>query len=203
MIRQITAARAMLGLSQQELSSLAGISMVALNNIEHGVKIDDEDQALNLIKIALEAEGIAFTKSASGDLTVKLTSPINKNNFTNVLIIDDNNSDRKLYKSWLARQDARDYHIIEASDAKEGYDAVIKYSPACIVLDFMLCGKDGFWLLLEMKVKNLHIPPVIFITGQNSQTIRRDALTLGAELYLDKSILTQEIFCNAVYAVIG
>ena len=202
-IKQIIAARAMLGLSQQELASHAGVSLVALSNIERGLKIDKEEQVMLSIRNALESVGIEFIGNEAGDLVVKLKSNADSDGMITLLIIDDNNSDRKLFKLWLSKQDEKNYRVIEASNAKEGYDALIKYTPACIILDFVMFGKDGFQFLLEMKEKNLHIPPVIFMTGHHNDVIRKDALTLGADLYLDKNMLTKEIFCNAVAAVIG
>lgn len=56
---QIRGARAMVGLTQAELASSAGISTTALNNIERGAA-DPKASTLGALQKALEAAGVVF-----------------------------------------------------------------------------------------------------------------------------------------------
>jgi transcriptional regulator with XRE-family HTH domain len=68
---QIRAARAMLGLTQAELASQAGLSKTGLNNIESG-RADAKGSTLQRLQAALEAQGIEFNADGRG---VRLRMP--------------------------------------------------------------------------------------------------------------------------------
>lgn len=197
-VEQIRGARAMLGLKQQELAKKAGISTGTLNNIERGVQTDPKSSTLRAIQKALEVEGIEFTEPAKGGFGIQMNAPRSANRVLTLLIIDDNDTDRKLYNTWLSKQPDNRFKIIEASNAKEGYEAFLQNDPACILLDFMMYGKDGFQLLVEMKKELARIPPILFITATHNESIRKDVLALGAHAYLDKKTLTREKLYEAV-----
>ena len=156
------------------------------------MQTDPKLSTLRAIRQALEAEGIQFTESIDGGYGVQFKPKSNTGGIINLLIIDDSDADRKLYKSWLNKQPDKKYNIIEAANAKDGFDAFVKAAPACIILDFMMYGKDGFQLLVEMKKEHAIIPPIIFITAFHSDIIKKDVLALGAYSYLDKKNLTKE-----------
>ena len=197
-LEQIRGARAMLGLKQQEVAQKAGISTGTLNNIERGVQTDPKLSTLRAIQRTLEAEGIEFTESETGCFGVQLRTGRNKGGTYSLLIIDDSNLDRNLYKAWLHKQPEKHYKIIEAANAKEGYEAFSKYMPACIILDFMMYGKDGFQLLVEMKSEHAVIPPIIFVTAMQSEIIKKDAMAMGVHSFLNKQDLTKERLCQTV-----
>jgi DNA-binding XRE family transcriptional regulator len=56
----IHVARAMLGLTQEELGGLAGLSKTAITNIERGVVLDPKSSTLRNIQRALERAGAEF-----------------------------------------------------------------------------------------------------------------------------------------------
>ncbi|MBQ9350437.1 helix-turn-helix transcriptional regulator [Phyllobacterium sp.] len=56
---QIRGARAMLGLTQAGLATLAGLSTTGLNNIERGLA-DPKASTLRAIQAALEAKSVIF-----------------------------------------------------------------------------------------------------------------------------------------------
>ncbi len=194
-LEQIRAARAMLGLKQQELAKKAGISTGTLNNIERGVQTDPKLSTLKAIQNALEAEGIEFTETETGAIGIRLQAARQTNAKCTLLIIDDSHADRTLYKSWLG---GKPYTIIEAANAKDGYAAFIRTSPACIILDFMMYGKNGFQLLVEMQSEHPRLPPIIFVTSMHSDVVEKDAAAMGVHSYLNKQNLTRGRLCQAV-----
>jgi len=73
---QIRGARAMLGFTQAELATAAGISTTGLNNIERGTA-DPKASTLRSIQDALEAAGVIFIEGAysgTGGPGVRLVS---------------------------------------------------------------------------------------------------------------------------------
>jgi len=191
-LEQIRAARAMLGLKQRELAQKAGVSTGTLNNIERGVQKDPKFTTIRALQRALEDEGIEFLEDGNGGIGLMRRMAKAAKGPTTILIIDDNLADRKLYSAWLNKQPNKNYKIVEAGNAKEGYEAFIQHTPACIVLDFMMYGTDGFQLLVEMKKEHTRIPPIVFISATPNEAIKRDVLALGAHGYLDKKSLTRE-----------
>jgi predicted transcriptional regulator len=72
---QIRGARAMLGLTQAELATKAGISTTGLNNIERG-SADPKASTLKAIRAALEDAGAQFIDQNGGGAGVRLKKPI-------------------------------------------------------------------------------------------------------------------------------
>lgn len=196
-IAQIRAARAMLGLKQQELAQKAGLSTGTLNNIERGVQTDPKLSTLKAIQKALEAEGVEFTEGAMGVVGVNL-KPRRDLQRATILLVDDNKADRVLYKNWLAKDATHHYHIVEAQDATSGLDAYIQHRPDCIVLDFMMYGANGFQLLAALRNKNISLPPIIFVTAMHSDTLEERAKSQGVQSYFNKQNLSKEVLCKAV-----
>ena len=127
-VEQIRAARAMLGLKQHELAKKADISIGTLNNIERGVQTDPKLSTMRAIQHALEILGIEFTEEDNGSIGIRLKAPRN-NKARTILIIDDSTAERKRYKAWLGQGQGKDYQILEAANAKEGYEGFMKYKP--------------------------------------------------------------------------
>lgn len=72
--RQIRAARALLGWSQQELADKAIVSVNALARLESG-KVDPRASTLEAIETTLARAGIEFIPSGSKGEGVRLVSP--------------------------------------------------------------------------------------------------------------------------------
>lgn len=197
-VAQIRAARALLGITQGELAKLANISLGTLNNIERGTQTDPKISTMNAIQGALESAGVEFLDLRSGGIGVRFKMQVKDGKVRTALIIDDNDADRLLYSTWLSSQPGQSYHIIEASNAKDGYEAFVHNAPDVIILDFMMYGKDGFQLLVQMKKAHAEIPPIIFVTAMPSENIKQSVLAMGAKAYLNKNYLTKDTLYSAV-----
>lgn len=195
---QIRAARAMLGLSQKQLAAKAGVAIATLNNIERGAQTDPKLSTLKAIKQALEREGIEFITQPLGGvgLIMKPRGPLTEK--ATILIVDDNKADCALYKAWLSKAKGKKYTIVEAENARAGFDAFITHSPQCVILDFMLYGADGFQLLAVLKRENTQLPPIIFITGMHNEILEESAKAQGVHCYMSKQALTADSLCSAV-----
>ena len=197
-IPQIKAARAILGISQKQLASAAGIAVATLNNIERGAQTDPKTSTMRAIQQALEQQGIEFLNDPIKGTGLYLKPKRIGREGGVVLIVDDSKTDRALYKSWLSKRPGKQYHIVEADSAASGFDAFIEHQPDCLILDFMMYGADGFQLLTRLKQEPLKLPPIIFVTGMHNDIMEENARQQGVHTYLNKQQMTREDLCNAV-----
>ncbi|TGE27671.1 ATP-binding response regulator [Hymenobacter metallicola] len=117
-----------------------------------------------------------------------------------ILLVDDNEHDRMLYKRYLGKQIGHErLEIVEASSGEEGIAQFRTVRPDCVLLDYNLLDTDGLALLLELKQL---APPdtlcVIMITGGGSEELAVRALNNGALDYLVKQRFDQELLCKTV-----
>lgn len=119
-----------------------------------------------------------------------------------VLIIDDDKTERDLYKAWLKNHPDNDYDIIEAENGTDGYNAFIDHKPDCVLLDFLMPDINGFDFLVKIKKFYSQEVPIIFFTQYHQKGIDEDALSLGAQLYLNKDDLSSEGLHEAIELII-
>lgn len=115
-----------------------------------------------------------------------------------VLLIEDSESDRAIYRDWLSEYYGQRAKIIEAINGREAEKRLNEKMPNLVVLDFILFDKDGFELLDYIREHARDIPPIIFLTGHGNLHMKQDALALGAAHFFDKNELTKEQFCDTL-----
>ncbi len=71
----------------------------------------------------------------------------------------------------------------------------------CLVLDIAMPGMTGFDLQKELKVRGLNIP-IVFVTAQKEETVRRRALEGGAVGFLLKPF-SDTALLGALNAALG
>lgn len=104
-----------------------------------------------------------------------------------VLIIDDSDKDRFLYRHYLQKS-AQPYEVYEAADGDTGIRLAERLNPDCILLDLNLMEQSGYEVLAHLV--GLERPPkrsVIIVTGLGQDILREGALALGAAGFLLKS----------------
>ncbi len=82
--------------------------------------------------------------------------------------------------------DAR-YHVVEAADGQEGWEAALKLVPDIILCDVLMPRSDGYELLKRVKndERTSHIP-VILLTALTSREYEMEGLSAGADDYIAK-----------------
>ncbi|MCE7067109.1 hybrid sensor histidine kinase/response regulator transcription factor [Dyadobacter sp. CY326] len=112
----------------------------------------------------------------------KLEKP-NPEDPSNVLIIEDNDEFRHYLKESLMPF----YHVIEASNGKEGWQKTLSHHPELIVSDIAMPEMDG--IALSQKIKSdkrtKHIP-IILLTASTGEQQQLEGLNSGANDYLTK-----------------
>lgn len=197
---QIKAARALINMKQVDLAKAAGISLATLNNIERGAQSDPKISTMRAIKRAFELLGVHFFNTTQDGIGVCFQSSQQAAKTATILIIDDNEAELMLYKTWLAQCPERDYEIITATTAREGIQSYIAHQPDCIILDFMMYGADGFQFLATLRDDHADdvLPPIIFMTGMKDNAIKDRAMAEGAFDYIEKQTVTQTVLCSSV-----
>lgn len=114
-----------------------------------------------------------------------------------LLLVDDEPELLKMVTVIL--KDSGFAHIIPASTMKEGISAARKEKPDLALLDVMLPDGDGFSLMRQLRT--FTDIPVIFLTAKDEAADRLAGLGLGADDYISKPFLPQELLLR-IYAVL-
>ena len=105
---------------------------------------------------------------------------------TRILHVDDNLHDRQLIKDALLKEHDG-FEVIEA-DSRQKFEQYLSENDFDLVLsDFNIPGFDGLQVLQIVKEKCPEIP-VIIVTGTGSEEIAVQAMKLGADDYVIKSV---------------
>src|SRR5438105_1909037 len=100
-----------------------------------------------------------------------------------ILIIDDSEDDRLLYRRTLQKSTDATYGISEANEGEEGLKRIQEASPACVLLDYSLPGRNGIEVLKRIRSKHPFIP-VVMLTGQGNENVAVAAMQQGAQNYI-------------------
>ena len=116
-----------------------------------------------------------------------------------VLIVDDNGTDRVLYKQCLQRSPACEFEFAEASSATAGIDLVQGWRPDCMLLDFNLPDADGIEVLSRLARQANGLPCAsVMLTAYGAEELAVRALKAGASDYLPKGRLSADVLPHAV-----
>jgi signal transduction histidine kinase len=117
-----------------------------------------------------------------------------------ILLVDDNEPDRVLYKRYLGRQLGHErLTLCEATSGEEALAAYAAERPDCVVLDNNLPDFDGIELLTDLQqLAHPASPCVVMITGGGNEKLAVQALNAGALDYLVKGQFDQELLCKTV-----
>jgi len=103
-----------------------------------------------------------------------------------LLIVDDDETDRRLYSRLLARQAPGACEIHQASDGATGL-AVMRTQPLdCVLLDFNLPDMTGLEFLAGAAANDELPCAVVLVTGQGNEAIAVEAMKRGVQDYLVK-----------------
>lgn len=108
-----------------------------------------------------------------------------------VLLVDDDEKLLKLVKEYL---EGYGFPVLTLPDGSAVMETIAKQSPAIIILDIMLPGKDGLDLLKEIRAE--YSLPVIMLTAKGEDADRIVGLELGADDYLPKPFNPRELLAR-------
>jgi PAS domain S-box-containing protein len=111
-----------------------------------------------------------------------------------LLIIDDEKSVRK---SFVASLEDHHYHVLEASNGREGLAILQEVVPDLVLVDLRMPEVNGFFVLSYMKTEMPDVP-VIVVSGIGVIEEALLAIRQGAWDYLMKPVADMEILIHSV-----
>ncbi len=108
------------------------------------------------------------------------------------LLIDDDPIVRKVLSKALA---ASGLSVREAKDGEEGIQAALQHRPDAVICDLLMPRCNGFQVCRALREKSAELPglKIIVTTHRGFATDRLNAFESGADHYLVKPILAEEI----------
>ena len=110
-----------------------------------------------------------------------------------LLITDDCQEDREVYREYLSGDPYRSYRFIEAGSAEAGLELCQRQHCDAILLDFRLPDMTGLEFLDELKQQSNPSLPVIMLTGQGDERVAVQAMKQGVRDYLIKQDLDPDM----------
>ncbi|UCD08320.1 MAG: response regulator [Dehalococcoidales bacterium] len=108
-----------------------------------------------------------------------------------ILVVDDDPAGQRLIKYILT---PKGYEVITASNGIVGLQMATQESPDLVVLDVMLPGLDGFEVCRRLREgSNTENISIIMLSGKAQETDRDTGLKMGADAYLIKPVVRQDL----------
>lgn len=117
-----------------------------------------------------------------------------------VLLVDDDDVDR-LHVRRTLRGASVTVHLTEVADADSALAALEADMPDCMLLDLHLPGKDGLWMLQQLRERDLSCPTIV-LTGNEDAELVVDVMRAGAFDYLHKSSLTAHRLSHSIASAV-
>jgi two-component system OmpR family response regulator len=101
-----------------------------------------------------------------------------------ILVVDDNDSIRKLMTAYLIRDG---YHIFAAADGLEALAILDKEHIDLMIADIMMPNMDGYTLTEELRTSHYNFP-ILMITAKESIEDKKKGFAVGTDDYMVKPI---------------
>lgn len=109
-----------------------------------------------------------------------------------ILIIED---EKQLINVISRRLKEEGYAVDKAMDGKTGLNFAEAVNYDCIILDIMLPGIDGFYILKRLRARKISTP-VLILTAKDSVTDKVTGLDSGADDYISKPFSFDELLAR-------
>lgn len=125
------------------------------------------------------------------------------NSLVRILIVDDDEINRAVYRDYLQSDTSINYQILEANCIQSAIDIWRSHQPDLVALNFNLPDGNGIDFL-ESIGAGIQDPkfPVIILTDAQEGLMIAKAFSLGAADYLIKDEISASLFCRNIYSVI-
>jgi two-component system, sensor histidine kinase and response regulator len=108
-----------------------------------------------------------------------------------ILVIDDEPTVRQLIHASLR---SRGFLVMETDNGETGIQLARSHMPDLILLDVVLPDTDGFEVLAKLRKDSATaVIPCILMTGQPDSASMRQGMALGADDYLAKPFMVEEL----------
>lgn len=112
-----------------------------------------------------------------------------------LLLIDDDEIDRKTFKKYLNTFPGDNFSILEFETGEAGLEYCSRQKPDCMLLDYSLPDLNGLDFLSQLKNPSF---PILMLTGHGDESIAVEAMKMGVQDYLIKDRLTPTYLMSAI-----
>jgi len=108
-----------------------------------------------------------------------------------ILVVEDDPDLRRILKLQLESQN---YEVHEAENGAEGFEAIQKEIPDCVILDLMMPVMDGFGFLKRVRsIMDTREVPIIILTASEDERNRVRGFQYQANSYMSKPYDLEEL----------
>lgn len=119
----------------------------------------------------------------------------------NILIVED---DELITQMYMASLVSAAFHVELQKDGQSGWDAMQKYVPDLVILDFMMPKLNGLEVLTKMRAdERLKNVPVVVMSSLMADVDKQRAMDAGATAYWVKNEVNMVDFENRINSVIA
>jgi CheY-like chemotaxis protein len=120
-----------------------------------------------------------------------MTDTSRHNNHPTVVVAEDHEDSRFLFKTFLELKGCR---VVEAADGLEAVAAVEREHPDLVLMDVSLPGLDGLSATRRLRAQeSLRALPVVLISGHAGVQDRDRAVAAGCSEYLTKPLELRQL----------
>jgi PAS domain S-box-containing protein len=173
------------GIKEDDLAKLFSVDAKYTSEGTAGEK--GSGLGLSLVKEIIEKHGGTISVESEFEKGTKFifTLPIAS---SNILIVDDNKTDRLLY-SKILKNITPEYNVEVASDGREAIQKILSSPPALVITDHAMPVMNGYEFVVELKKMDLKgKPPVIVLSSDIDRAVINDYTELGIEFVFHKPV---------------
>jgi len=174
-----------IGIKEEDISKLFNVDSKFTSEGTAGEK--GSGLGLSLVKEIIEKHGgtISVESKFGVGSEFKFTLPIAS---SNILIVDNNKTDRLLY-SKILKNITPDYSVEIASNGKEAIEKILLSPPALVITDHTMPVMNGYEFVIELKKLDIKgKPPVIVLSSDIDRAAINDYNELGIEFVFQKPV---------------
>lgn len=119
----------------------------------------------------------------------------------NVLLVEDNPGDARLFKEMINEASGASFNLIFANSLTMGLEIIEKKELDAILLDLGLPESKGFDTFSKIRKKVSQVP-IIILTGLDDEETAIKAVRSGAQEYLVKGDITGALLSRSIYYAI-
>ncbi len=138
---------------------------------------------------------------SSVEQVIEILKRLQKNIGVKILVAEDSPSSRSLFKAYL---ESWNFTVIEAKDGKEAFDIIEKdgNNISLLLSDNYMPKMDGITLTKEVRrTFSKTRMPIIGMSGEGGATGSAFFLKSGANDYIHKPFLAEELYCRVVHNI--
>ena len=111
-----------------------------------------------------------------------------------VMVVDDSLTVRRVLENLLTRQG---YEVLTARDGAEAGNLLREYHPDVMLVDIEMPRMDGFELTRQVRAHSATADiPIVMITSRSADKHREHAMKLGADVFLGKPFVEDELLAH-------